>query len=178
MCVCSGEGIPCIPAHPGGLRLPRSFLPSWRRGSCALLCSDGGSWSFSPSSELLDKHPLPIQHGCLRVLVAMPTRGCAWEAARLPPLLHRQLVWNTVGCSTALPLTGLMCMNRVSSCLRSPAWDCYPFTSLIFPNLYICFRKFSRKLRSNLFHPVIPSCVASLPPPPCFFSLADTSCIM
>lgn len=80
MCVCSGEGIPCIPARPGGLWLPRSFLPSQRRGGCSLLWSDGGSWGFPPSFWLLDKHtpadyPVPPSLGACGCRLACPQGG-------------------------------------------------------------------------------------------------------
>lgn len=70
VCVCSGEGIPCNPALPGGLRLPRSFLPSGRRGAALCfalmeLCEGSspafGSWTSNP--------------------VGVPTRGCAWGSS-------------------------------------------------------------------------------------------------
>lgn len=110
--------------------------------------------------------PCPSIPRCLRVPVGVPTRGCAREAA---PLLHHHLVRNTMGRATFPPLAGLMCTDWVSSRLRSPAWDCYPLASLVFPNLYICFCKFSGKLRSNLFHPVIPSLPPSPPPRTLYF---------
>lgn len=134
------------------------FSPPEGEGAAPCFGLTGVHEGFPPVFGSWTSASCPSIPRCLWVPVGVPTRGCAREAA---PLLHRRLVRNTVGCAAFPPLAGLTCTDRVSSCLRSPARDCCPLASLIFPNLYICFCKFSGKLRSNLFHPVIPS-----PPPP------------
>lgn len=113
----------------------RALLPSWRWGGCALLWSDGGSGEF-PSSFPAQAHLCSLPIPPALVPVAVPTRGCAREAA---PLLlpHHELMQNPVGCAAVPPLTQLTCTEWGSSCLGSPAHRCYPLMSVIFPNFYI-----------------------------------------
>lgn len=118
-------------------------------------------------------HPVPsaLGTGC-RAHEGVRMRGSSSSS----PLSARSKYRGVCSVPT---LAGLTCMDRLSSCVCSPARGCYLLASLIFLNLYICFYKFSRKLRSNLFHPVIP---LQLPPVHFiilfFFFLAGTSCIM
>lgn len=156
--MCSGEGIPSILAHPGGMWLPEG-LCSPPEGEGAASCFGlvevhmGFLPVFIPWTSASVHLPIPPA----LVPVAVPTRGCAREAAPLLPLPHPELIQNPVGCAAVPSLTQLTSMEWGSSCLGSPAWHCYPLTFVIFPNLYIyMFCKFSRKLRSNLFPPVIP----------------------
>lgn len=123
-----------------------------------------GSWTSTPPQTTLSLHPsVPVGAGW-RAHEGVRTRGSSSS-----PSSARSKYRGV--CSVPTPRGA----HVHGPCLRSPARDCYPLASLIFPNLYICFCKFSGKLRSNLFHPVIPS-----PPPPRvrFIFLVNTSCIM
>lgn len=142
----------------GGCGCQKGFAPLLKaRGLCSALLWWRFRRVFLQFSSPGQAHPCGLPIPPALVPVAVPTRGCAWEAALLLLLLpHCELLQNPVGCAAVPPLTQLTCMEWGSSCLCSPAQHCYPLTSVIFPNLYICFYKFSRKLRSNLFPPVIP----------------------
>lgn len=149
-------------APPGWLQLPRSFLASWRREVCAWLFSDGGLgiiFFFSPCLSTSGPTqprglPRPLALGACGCWLLCP-RGGAHERQHqgFSPSAARSKYRGV--CDVPTPSRAHV-WELSELCLSSPARDCYPLASLICPNLYKCFHKFSGKLRSNLFHPVIP----------------------
>lgn len=161
--MCSGEGIPSIPARPTrvaaaakvfscllkarGLHL--AFL--WWRFRNYFFFSPCLSTSGPTQPRGLPRPLAPGACGCR----SLCPRGGAHERQHqgFSPSAARSKYRGV--CDVPTPSRAHV-WEPSELCLSSPARDCYPLASLIFPNLYKCFHKFSGKLRSNLFHPVIP----------------------
>lgn len=149
--MCSGEGIPSIPARPTRVAAAAkvfSCLLKARGLRLAFLWWRFRNYFFFPlACQLLDQRS---PAGCLVPWPWVPAGAgrCAHEGVRTrgstKVFLHQRLAQNTVGCVTSPPRAGLTCGNRASSASALPpgiAILSHLWSFQTYINVFISFRE-------------------------------------